>query len=124
MAVTYDKIQSTTLSTATTTITFSSIASTWTDLRVVFFGTNTTTGDGWWRFNNDSTSLYSASMMGTQGSSGLRTNRNNTTLIYLSDNGSISSVQPAFYTLDLFSYASSSSYKTCLQVRNDVYNRF
>ena len=43
MATTYDKIQSTTLGTAASTIAFTSIPSTFTDIRIVLVGTCTST---------------------------------------------------------------------------------
>ena len=78
MATTYDKIATTTLGSATNTITFSSIAASWTDLRVVFVGTTTTATTLTYRFNNDSSSAYSFTYLsgnGTNAQSGSFTNQ-------------------------------------------------
>jgi hypothetical protein len=55
MATTYEKIQSTTLGSATTAINFNSIAASWTDLKIVLVA-KTTSGnaDVYLRFNSDS----------------------------------------------------------------------
>jgi hypothetical protein len=113
MATTYEKIASTTLGSATASISFTSIAASWTDIRVVFTGSPTSAGDGYFRFNNDSTSLYSTTRLGGDGSSASSVRRSNIDRIYMDDLGITDSAQPLLYTIDLFSYAGS-TYKTCL----------
>ena len=61
MPATYEKIATTTLGSATATITFDSIAASWTDLRLVVVGTQTTSGaDVKLTFNNDTATNYSS----------------------------------------------------------------
>lgn len=62
MALTYEPISSTTLNSAQSTITFSSIPQTYTDLVLVSFAQHTgdaSTGDANLRFNSDSSAVYS-----------------------------------------------------------------
>jgi hypothetical protein len=63
MPSTYDSISTTTLGTATPSVVFSSIPSTYTDLVVVINGGITNTGDIWLRFNGDTTAVYSRNRM-------------------------------------------------------------
>jgi len=59
MAITYEPIASTTLGSAASTITFNSIAASWTDIKLILIGTSSTGGAVIFRFNNDSGSNYS-----------------------------------------------------------------
>jgi len=72
MATTFDPIATTTLSSAASSITFSSIASSWTDLRLVVVGRGATgTGTNWdcyTRFNSDSGTNYSTTVLSGSGS--------------------------------------------------------
>jgi hypothetical protein len=111
MATTYEKIQSTTLGTATATITFSSIPATYTDIRVVLTCTGSGTIYPNARLNNDASALYSVTSLlgnGSTASSWSGTGNDNLAMTF---NG-ISST-PAMYTLDIFSYAGS-TFKTIL----------
>lgn len=68
---TYTLISSTTLNTATATVTFSSIPATYTDLVLVFRGNNTSSGNraGYIRFNGDSGNNYSYTAIQGDGAS-------------------------------------------------------
>ena len=70
MATTYDKIATTTLSSAAASIDFTSIAGTYTDLRLVIVGKYTSAG-GNTRivFNSDTSSLYSSTRIAGDGTS-------------------------------------------------------
>lgn len=116
MAVTYEPIATTTFTGSQTAITFSSIPSTYTDLRVVFTGTysSTTQDNILLYFNNDTSGLYSQTYMYGNGTSAASSTRNGFGNIVFPDAaGTISYVQPALITIDLFSYANS-TYKTSL----------
>jgi hypothetical protein len=119
MAATYEPIATTTLGSAASSITFSSIASTWTDLRVVL----TCTGSGTIYpnaiLNNDTSSLYSMTFLYGDGSSAGSYRGTNNTSIAMVQNGT--STIPAFYTLDIFSYAGS-TYKTILGTASEDQN--
>ena len=113
MAVTYDLIASQTLASSAASITFSSIAASWTDLRLVLTETNSGTTQVLLRFNGDTATNYSYTILagnGTTASSGGSSTINN---IALQANYAATSTIPAFVSADIFSYAGS-TYKTVL----------
>ena len=117
MPATYEKIQSTTLGSAATNITFSSIPATYTDLRIDASLTGTGTGysdsPSRIRFNSDTGSNYSYTYVRGDGSTAFSTRGTNASYAFGYQSGSISGSQPTFYTCDIFSYAGSTN-KTCL----------
>jgi hypothetical protein len=85
MSVTYDSIASTTLATAQTTITFSSISANYTDLVLVCSG-NMAAGssvDNVMRFNDDTNSNYSRTYLFGDGSSAVSGRNSNQTSLTL-----------------------------------------
>lgn len=114
MAVTYDPIATTTLSSAQATITFSSIPSTYTDLRLVFSCTFSVAGQiANVRFNSDSGTNYSSTWLEGNGSAASSYRTTNDTRIQFS-NGAGTTTIPNLCILDIFSYAGSTN-KTALQ---------
>jgi hypothetical protein len=115
MPATYEPIATTTLSTATNSITFSSIPQTYTDLRLVWNLTGkSNTNDPGFRLNGNTGNTYSLTYLngnGTSASSGKFTSGQATNYIYIIAN--VAQSQPWFYTLDIFSYTGS-TYKTML----------
>ena len=111
MATTYEKIATTALGSAAT-VTFNSIASTWTDLRVVIV-LKGDYGNPYLWFNNDTSALYSYTQLkgnGTAASSTRSTGLNNTIITSASTS---TGGFPIFCTADIFSYAGS-TFKTML----------
>lgn len=107
---TYEKIATTTLGGAGS-ITFSSIAASWTDLRLVILSTGNMGIIGV-RFNSDSASNYSDTFIrgnGSAASSSRDTSQTYALLTNLINNITV----PALTTTDIFSYAGS-TYKTML----------
>jgi hypothetical protein len=118
MATTYEKIATTTLGSASATITFNSIAASWTDLRIVLVGTTETAGGFAIRFNSDSGTNYSrTALYGTGSVAGSQTNTNDAQLRI----ANINSSNPSLITCDVFSYAGS-TYKTALGEGSDDRN--
>ena len=114
MPATYEPIATTTLGSAASSITFSSIASSWTDLRVVWVGTSTSNGAEFYiRFNSDSSSNYSQTGIYGNGASAASAALTSQTQVKGTLGGGVSSTIPHFYTCDVFSYAGSTN-KTCL----------
>jgi hypothetical protein len=114
MATTYDLIASQTLGSAAAAITFSSIPSTYTDLRLVFTGTASIAADFLYQFNNDGTTIYSQTFINGDGSTASA--GTGATLSRIDVNyafGALSLTVPKMFTLDIFSYAGS-TYKTAL----------
>lgn len=109
---TYEPIQTYTLSSAASSIDFTSIASSWTDLKLVIIGTcssGTSTVD--LTFNNDTATNYSMTRLRGDGSSATAANYTNRSYIWV---GSLDSTTvPTMATVDIFSY-SGSTYKTLL----------
>ena len=102
-----------TLGSAASSITFNSIPSTYTDLRVVFIGQgNAANVDTLLRFNSDSGTNYSETDLTGSGSAANTFNRTSNTSIVASYPATWSA-QPSLFTMDIFSYAGS-TYKTVL----------
>jgi hypothetical protein len=112
MPATYEPIATTTLGTASTTITFSSIPATYTDLRLIMVGTSAGSADLFYRFNGVTTgSLYSSTYLlgnGATASSTRTTSQNQITT-----GTTFGTTLPIMAILDVFSYAGSTN-KTCL----------
>jgi len=111
MATTYDKIATTTLSSAGT-ITFSSIPATYTDLRFVLVGTHNTGAGCSFTYNSDATALYSFTSINGNGTAAASVRATAQSSLSLS-NANISATTPQLFTIDIFSYAGS-TFKTCL----------
>lgn len=114
MPTTYEPIATTTLGSATNSITFSSIPQTYTDLRMVVVG-SVPSGTGYWtfRFNGDAGTNYSQVTLGGNGSSVYSSREANYGGGYLFFQGSIPSSLTAV-TLDVFNYTSTTKNKTSL----------
>ena len=119
---TYDKIATTTLGSAATSITFSSIAASWTDLRLVIVPIANGAADYnlFVQINGSAVAEYSRTRLAGDGAStntGNVTGENKWNLIYATGFKST----PSLWTLDIFSYAGS-TYKTALSTGSDDYN--
>ena len=76
---TYTPIYAQTLSSATSSITFSNIPTTFTDLVLVFNGTRSAAGETNLRFNDDTASNYSRTFLYGDGTSAVSGRQSNTT---------------------------------------------
>jgi hypothetical protein len=125
MATTYEKIQSTTISgSSTNTVSFTSIAASWTDLRlsVVFADTTNAQGQINLRFNSDTSNSYSRIHLGGSGSSTSTQSVANQSFLHMGDYVFYGATTiPQFTTCDIFSYAGSTN-KTCLITANNDRN--
>lgn len=113
MTATYENIATTTLSSASSTITLSSIPGTFTDLRLVMVGIpKTSIGSliAQVRFNSDTGTNYSMTNLIGDGSSASSLRTTNSTR--LQPEGFVTT-GPMFFTMDVFSYAGSTN-KTVL----------
>ena len=117
MAVTYDPIATTTLG-GSGSITFSSIPSTYTDLRVVLTALGSTAGiTPYLRFNSNTATNYSTTYIYGEGTQANSASNTSITALYPATFG-LRTAQPFFYTYDIFSYAGS-TYKTTLMTSNE-----
>jgi hypothetical protein len=122
-AATYDKIATTTLSSAAASITFSSIAASWTDLRLVLTFTAAGAGqDTYMRFNGDSATNYSGTCIDGNGTSAFSAQYTTTAQQIISFQRTYTSTTvPMLITTDIFSYAGS-TYKTNLSTTSSDTN--
>jgi hypothetical protein len=115
-------IASQTLGSAASSITFSSIPATYTDLRVVWTGTSTVnTVSLFMRFNADTGTNYSNTLLYGDGSTAGSFRNTSITYGSLLPAGSISTTVPTFATADIFSYAGN-TFKTWLDTGQDDRN--
>lgn len=116
MAITYESIATTTVGSATSTITFSSISGSYTDLRLVVFclhgGSDTRM-----TFNSDTATNYSATRIQGNGTSAASARQTTQAHITLNTSG----FSPALFVVDIFSYAGS-TFKTLLIDNNEDNN--
>lgn len=121
MPTTYEPIATQTLGSAAASITFSSISSAYTDLRLAIVGRYTSGGGNTRiRFNGDTASNYSSTRIAGDGTSASSDRLTNQTFQRLSFNGNSSTI-PDFLTVDVFSYAGS-TFKTSLITSSEDYN--
>lgn len=102
-------IATTTLSSAATNITFSSISGSYTDLRLVLTGT-ADSSTVYVQFNNDTASNYSMTRLDGDGSTASSTRQTSLSECRLYN---MQTTTPSLHTLDIFSYAGSTN-KTLL----------
>ena len=121
MPATYEPITTTTLGTAASTITFSSIAGTYTDLRVVLVANSTTAGASpYYRFNNISTLTYSTTYIAGNGATASSSRTTNQFYIMAGNTVSTSTTIPVFVTFDVLSYAGSTHKTSLYTTSNDL----
>lgn len=112
MAITYEPIATTTLGSAAANITFSSIPSTYTDLRIVLVGTSASnTQDVYVQYNGSSS--YGKTYLSGNGTTVTSGRTTSQTYWVITQNAFTSSTVPTMHTVDIFSYAGS-TYKTGL----------
>jgi hypothetical protein len=109
---TYTQIASTTVGTATQTVTLSSIPSTYTDLILIVSGTPTTTGSGYLRVNGDTATNYSSTGLRGDGVNPYSYRRLNETQMLLTFQGVNNS--PANWVIQLMNYANTTTNKAIL----------
>tara|TARA_R110000868_G_scaffold8978_3_gene45482 strand:- start:2091 stop:2594 length:504 start_codon:yes stop_codon:yes gene_type:complete len=116
---TYEPIATQTLASAAATITFSSIAATYTDLRVVLVGIDSASGGVRMTYNGDTSALYSNTQLYGAFSAAYSGRSSSIAYCDLSVLGLYST--PALITVDIFSYAGS-TFKTNLVTFSGDYN--
>jgi hypothetical protein len=125
MPATYEKIATNTLGSAASSITFSSIPATYTDLKIVLTATYsaTTSSGGQLSFNGaPSGTLSSYTRLYGQGTSPSTAINSNQPAITPADTAwTLGNTMPDFYTYDIFSYAGS-TFKTVLTTNSQDYN--
>jgi len=119
MAVTYEPIATTTLTTSTATVSFTSISGSYTDLVLVFNATSSAGADVWIRLNSDSGSNYSYSALYGNGTSAGSSRGSNLSEGMLTDYyGTPSSSEANVCIFQLLNYANTTTYKTAISRAN------
>lgn len=111
---TFEPLATTTLGSAASSITFSSIASTYTDLRLIIV--EIAAGNYGYlnlRFNSDTGSNYSGTVLRGNGSTASSARDTSATSLGITYDGIAGSTNPGLYEIDIFNYAGS-TYKTLL----------
>jgi hypothetical protein len=111
MPATYEPIATTTLGSASTTITFSSIPATYTDLVLIVVGTSSGSASLFFRLNGDTGTNYSSTILQGNGSSA--SSLQNSSQTEIATNAEFNATHPIMAELNVFSYAGSTN-KTCL----------
>ena len=119
MPSTYEPIATTTLGSAAASITFSSISSAYTDLRLVFTCTTSQTYLAAIRFNSDTAGNYSFTYLAGNGSAASSGNGTSNTSIPFVPLGNTRTVNPTFVTVDIFSYAGSKNKTSLITTSGD-----
>jgi hypothetical protein len=120
MATTYEKIATTTLGSANSTITFSTIPATYTDLKIVLTGTATASGDDLkLRFNGDTGNNYSYTALQGNGASVSSFRNTSIAFVYLAGSASMSTTIPTFSEVDIFLYAGGTNKTLLAQYSGD-----
>jgi len=124
MPSTYEPIATTTLGSAVSSVSFSSISSAFTDLRLVMSVTTSASDWSFLRFNGDtgSSTLYSATRLYAQGSTPGSARLSNYDKLQLGDGlygiGTSTTI-PTFITLDIFSYTGSTFKSSLTTISGD-----
>ena len=123
MTATYDCIATTTLSSASNTVTFSSIPNTYTDLILVGNGYSAS-GDGdavRLSFNSDTATNYSRTYLAGTGTGASSGRNSNQSIIFVGNavGWDTTSTEPAMFIAHLMNYSNTTTYKTVL-IRDDA----
>lgn len=97
--------------TGTTTVTFSSIPGTYTDLVLVLNTLSASGGNTHMRFNGDSSSLYSETRMFGNGTSATSSRDQNTSLHYIAE-ANANSTTPSTGIVHIMDYANTTTFKS------------
>lgn len=119
MPVTYERIASTILNAATGTISFTSIPTTYTDLRLVFNGTSANGTYPTFRFNSDSTAAYSVAYINSSGSSMSASILNSQTELYPLQG--LSTSIGTLINMDVFNYRAGTNKSILFDIAGDGY---
>ena len=120
MASTYTLIATTTLGSAASSYTFSSIPSTYTDLVVVASGSGTADIDLSARFNGDSGTNYSRTILAGNGSTATSVRASNASLMRFNYDGYWTSGSNATTIVNIMNYANTTTYKTVISRSNNA----
>jgi len=120
MAATYEPIATTTLGSANSTITFSSIPATYTDLVcVLVFTTTVASQDTNLRFNGDTATNYSRTIISGNGTSATSARQSSVAQIQIGNNNFSSTTLPQMIKVNVFGYAGSTNKTVLNEISGD-----
>lgn len=116
MALTYEAIATTTLGSSSATISFTSIPSTYTDLRlIVAISSATVNGTELWiRFNGVTGNSYSWTYLSSDGATATTNGSAPDSVINLARAATVSNSIPSFADINIFNYPNTAAFKTVL----------
>lgn len=114
MPSTYTPIATTTLGSSQSTVTFSSISGSYTDLVLVATTKSTTGNNTRMTFNNDASSIYSNTSVGGTGSSVVSRRDSGVTYIRLDWDGYNQTTEFNVHTVNIQNYSNTATNKTAL----------
>ena len=117
---TYTLIASNTLGSGVTSLTFSSIPQTYTDLVLVCNGSTAANANNYLQFNSDTASNYSATRMSGDGSAASSARNSAQTQILLDGFGYWTSTYGANKVIHITDYANTTTYKSVLTRANST----
>lgn len=112
-------IETQTLGSASSTVTFSSIPSTYTDLILVYGVKTSSPTDVTCRFNSDTGTNYSQTVLSGNGSTANTGRSTNQTRILLDSAGYPNNPAPNACNVSFMNYSNTTTYKTCLSRANN-----
>jgi hypothetical protein len=120
MATTYEPIATTTLGSAASSVSFSSINSAYTDLRIIFNVIASVNPSGTRiQFNSDTATNYSVTILEGDGATASSTGKSNQTFIWGSYVVKPDTTTPALMIVDIFNYAGSTNKTSLISVAAD-----
>jgi hypothetical protein len=122
MAITYEPIATTTLTTSASSVTFSSIGSGYTDLVLVINAAASTLANTGLRFNSDSGSNYSSTILAGDGSAAGSFRYSNATYGQINYYGYLETTRIVNQVVHIMNYSNSTTYKSYLGRANNTSN--
>lgn len=117
---TYEPLATTTVSgSSTNTITFNSISSSYTDLVLILSGITASATYIKMNFNNDTSSLYSDTVIWGSGTAAASARESTVTRFLLGGGLTTSSTLPHFFRINVFSYAGSTNKTILAEMASD-----
>jgi hypothetical protein len=114
MPSTYDKIEAKTLGSATSSVSFTVIPATYTDLVLVSVTKSTTGNNTRLTFNNDASALYSNTSLGGTGSSAVSRRDSGVTFMRLDWDGYNQTTEFNVHVTNVQNYANTTTFKTAI----------
>lgn len=117
---TYEPIATTTLGSNTGTVTFSSISGSYTDLVLVCNAGVTQAVDATLRYNNDSNSLYSYTILNGNGTTAASDRRSAKTEIYVNWASALPTTISSNIIINILNYSNTTTFKTNITRYNNA----